>query len=67
VCCLCVEGTLQRWLEDDQVQPDGRPEAVRPKPHNALTEPERQAIVEVCNQPEYASLPPPQIVPKLMD
>jgi putative transposase len=47
--------------------PDRRPAAVRPKPHNALTEPERQAIVEVCNQPEYASLPPSQIVPKLMD
>ena len=59
--------TLQRWLEDGQVQPDHRPGAARPKPHNALTDQEQQAILDVCNQPEYASLPPSQIVPKLLD
>jgi putative transposase len=40
---------------------------VRPAPKNKLTPEERQQILDVCNQPEYASLPPSQIVPKLAD
>src|SRR5690625_7764372 len=35
-------------------------------PH-ALSEEEKAHIVEVSNQPEYASLPPSQIVPRLAD
>lgn len=63
------ERTLQRWKpsETDRVLPDRRPTAVRPAPSNRLTSAERQKVLEVCNQPEYASLPPSQIVPKLAD
>jgi len=32
-----------------------------------LTEAEEQAILTVCNLPEYASLPPGQVVPRLAD
>ncbi|WP_273181027.1 IS3 family transposase [Ferrovum myxofaciens] len=56
--------TLQRW----QIRPeDGRAEAVRPEPSNKLSEEEREEILNVINQPEYASLPPTQIVPRLAD
>jgi len=33
----------------------------------ALSEAEKDAIVEICNQPENQSLPPSQIVPRLVD
>lgn len=59
--------TLQRWVEGDTIKPDGRPGAVRPPPKNKLSEAECEAIVAVCNEPEYASLSPVQIVPKLAD
>lgn len=63
------ERTLRRWKPagTDRVKPDRRPEARRPAPKNRLTPDERQQILDVCNQPEYASLPPSQIVPKLAD
>jgi hypothetical protein len=35
-------------------------------PHR-LSEQERQDILGVCNQPQYAALPPAQIVPDLAD
>ncbi|MEZ0374812.1 MAG: DDE-type integrase/transposase/recombinase, partial [Candidatus Sericytochromatia bacterium] len=41
--------------------------AVRPVPKNQLAQKERQQVLQVCNAPEYASLPPSQIVPKLAD
>lgn len=60
--------TLQRWRDADAgVRGDGRPEAVRPTPTHALSEAERAAIVEVANIPQYAALPPAQIVPRLAD
>lgn len=59
--------TIQRWIEGDKVKEDQRPLVKRPKPHNALSELERCHILEVCNQPEYASVPPSQIVPRLAD
>ncbi|WP_038257231.1 DDE-type integrase/transposase/recombinase, partial [Xenorhabdus bovienii] len=46
---------------------DRRPLAVRPKSANRLTPEEEQQILAVCHQPEYASLPPSQIVPRLAD
>ena len=56
--------TLQRWRH----QPvDGRADAVRPGPSNKLSLAERGEILNVVNQPEYASLPPTQIVPRLAD
>jgi putative transposase len=59
--------TLQRWLSGPELRVDGRPDAVRPQPARALTPAERQAVLAVCNSPEFASLPPSQIVPRLAD
>ena len=60
--------TLRRWQEAKQAgKGDGRPTAKRRRPANTLSEEERQAVLEVCNQPEYAHLPPTQIVPQLAD
>ncbi len=59
--------TYQRWTREGGIEHDGRPEASRPAPANRLSEAERAHIVAVCNWPEYASLPPSQIVPGLAD
>jgi putative transposase len=59
--------TYQRWTRGGGVQADARPQAVRPAPANKLSAHERQAILNICNEGEYASLPPAQIVPKLAD
>lgn len=60
--------TFQRWKDPDgTARPDQRPTAPRPRPANALTEAEQDQIVALCNSPEFASLPPGQIVPKLAD
>lgn len=59
--------TLQRWMEDGAVRSDARPTAIRPTPANALSQAEREAILALCNRPEFASLPPSQIVPRLAD
>jgi transposase InsO family protein len=59
--------TYQRWCQGEQVKEDGRPEAQRPAPANKLAGEEREAILELCNQSEYQSLPPSQIVPRLAD
>jgi transposase InsO family protein len=56
--------TVQRWQHQPE---DGRPLAERPAPANQLTEEEQRAVLTVVNQPEYASLPPHQIVPRLAD
>lgn len=59
--------TLQRWTVDGQLKEDGRPTAVRAAPANKLSEHEQAQVLAVCNQPEFASLPPGQIVPRLAD
>ncbi|PNQ58498.1 IS3 family transposase [Vibrio agarivorans] len=59
--------TYRRWYQGGAVQEDQRPLAARPEPANKLTEKERSAILDVCNAPEYAALPPTQIVPTLLD
>ena len=56
--------TLQRWQHRPE---DGRPTAIRPEPAHKLSEAEREEILEMVNQPAYASLPPTQIVPRLAD
>jgi len=56
--------TLQRWQHQEA---DGRPEAQRPAPPNKLSEEERRTVLEVINRPDFASLTPHQIVPKLAD
>lgn len=46
--------TVQRWQKADSLQ-DGRLNASR-RPPNALDDLERQRIIKVVNQPEYAAL-----------
>jgi transposase InsO family protein len=57
--------TIQRWEQADNVS-DGRLDA-KQEPASKLTDLERQRIIKVVNEPEYANLPPGQIVPKLAD
>lgn len=57
--------TLQRWRKPDNIQ-DGRLERLQ-EPTNKLTACERQRIINIANTPEYASLSPNKIVPKLAD
>jgi len=59
--------TFHRWTAEGEVRSDARPTAIRPEPANKLTPEERQHILEICHQPENASLPPGQIVPRLAD
>jgi len=59
--------TYQRWTKGGSVARDSRPDAIRPKPSNQLTQEEKQQVLEVCHRKEYASLPPGQIVPQLAD
>lgn len=60
--------TLQRWqVGPDTIKEDARPIAERPAPMNKLSPTEVNAVLEVCNTPEMAHLPPSQIVPRLAD
>ena len=59
--------TLQRWRSSATPIEDQRPIANRPPPQNKLSEEEARAVLSVVNQPEFQSLPPSQIVPKLAD
>ncbi|MER1969139.1 hypothetical protein [Castellaniella sp. GW247-6E4] len=66
---ICVElgigqNTYRRW---SQGRVDGRPGAQRPVPAHALTRQERQTVLDVCHRPAFASLPPAQIVARLLD
>jgi len=60
--------TVQRWREDGEVKADGRQQASgRPEPANKLCEHERRQILAIANAPEFAHMPPNQIVPALAD
>ncbi len=61
--------TYRRWLNarTGEVIADKRPEAVHPTPANALKPHERQAILDCCQLPQFADMPPSQIVPSLAD
>ncbi len=70
VACTEVEiseRTYRRWYRNGEVQADRRPLAQRPTPAHALTQEEKEKILETCSRPEFASLPPSQIVPRLAD
>ena len=61
--------TLQRWRRQFAGDGDGgdrRKGSARHVAHR-LSQQERQQILAVCNEPQYASLPPAQIVPALAD
>ena len=62
--------TRQRWLRDaaaGTVNEDRRKNAKRRKPAGALSDEERQRVLETVNSPEYAGRPPAQIVADLAD
>jgi putative transposase len=60
--------TLQRWRETGEVKADGRRQAGQQRaPANKLTEDERRQILAIANEPEFAHMPPSQIVPILAD
>jgi putative transposase len=61
--------TYHRWLDraTGEIRKDGRPEAKRPRPPQALTLEEREAVLLTCQLPEFADRPPSQIVPSLAD
>ena len=60
--------TLQRWSDGGAVKRDGRRLSKRESdPHNKLTESERERVIDIANSPEFANLPPSQIVPALAD
>jgi putative transposase len=63
--------TLRRWEEqiaNGQKLKDKRKEAANNRsPSNKLTNDEKGQILDICNKPEYKSLPPSQIVPILAD
>jgi putative transposase len=71
VADLLGEGliTLQRWrrqLAGDGDGLNGRKGSPR-QVYLRLTDEKRQRILLTCNQPEFAALPPGQIVPILAD
>ncbi|MEF3108389.1 IS3 family transposase [Raoultella sp. WB_B2P2-3] len=67
VACREVELSVRTWRRWQKFPEDRRATAIRPIPANRLSEEEVQQIRAICHQPEYASLPPSQIVPRLAD
>lgn len=61
--------TYRRWIVvgEDSVREDKRPLTIHPAPLNKLSDVEVSEILTTCNQAEYCSLPPSQIVPRLAD
>lgn len=60
--------TVQRWRQGGIVNADKRQQAAQQRcPANKLSERERKHLLTVINQPEFAHLPPNQIVPELAD
>lgn len=60
--------TLQRWRDEKGIREDARARAAQQRvPANRLSEAEREEILTVVNQSEFAALPPSQIVPALAD
>lgn len=59
--------TYERWYVNGEIKEDKRPTAERPEPSNKLTKEEYKSVLNVLTIPEYADLPPSQIVPALAD
>lgn len=59
--------SLQRWSATGSVIEDRRITVQRPEPINKLSQEERLNILQICNESEFANLPPSQIVPILLD
>ena len=58
--------TYLKWSKDPKAQ-DGRPGAQRIRNHRALTETERQAVIERYCQPDVCDLSIRQVFHKLLD
>ncbi len=59
--------TYECWVKDGGIKVDQRPLVKRPVSKNKLSSEEKEEILTVVKQEEYADLPPTQIVPKLAD
>lgn len=59
--------TFERWCEGEEIREDRRKTAKRPSPKNKLSDKEYQSVLNVVKMPEFADLPPSQIVPALAD
>ena len=60
--------TYQRWTREGNAgKEDGRKNASRVAPANKLSDEERMRILALVNSAEFASQPPSQIVPTLVD
>ena len=59
--------TLERWKKQGDQTHDCRVGSIHPTPANALSDKERQAVLDVCHREEFSSLAPSQIVPILAD
>ncbi|QRX83408.1 helix-turn-helix domain-containing protein [Glaciimonas sp. PAMC28666] len=71
VACLTLElslRTYQRWTQEGgNAKTGGRKGSHHKAPPNKLSEDERQQILLVANSAEFASSPPSQIVPTLVN
>ncbi len=57
--------TIQRWRDN---RSDRRKAAAQQRPvANKLSEQEKDQMIAICNQPQFAHMPPNQIVPALAD
>jgi putative transposase len=59
--------TYRRWVCGEEVHVDKWPDTKHPEPRKKLSEAERQTIITTCNEPDYATFSPSQIVPILLD
>ena len=62
--------TWFRWVSQEKQEglcEDRRPASVHPDPKNKIPANIRKKIIEICNEPEFASMPPCEIVPALAD
>lgn len=65
-----TDRTFYRWVKREKEHgsyEDQRPLAARPKPVNKLTRQERQRLLSTIQEPEFASMPPCEIVPEFAD
>jgi len=59
--------TFQRWGSGGSLNGDRRPQAERPTPTHALSQQERERILQIANESRFAEIPPARIVPMLAD
>jgi putative transposase len=60
------ERTYRRWTTEGGGVGDRRPEAIRAAPSKKFTEQERTQTLALCHESEFASVPPSQIVTRLV-